>query len=416
VQRLLPEKTATIFISTGELSGEMHAAQLVEALQAERISRGLPPALIEGNGSAAMQAAGVILLHDVATWSELGIVANLLKAQHFHKVTTTTAKYILGNQPDMVVLVDNRFLNLSLARFLRSNGYRGRIVYYVAPVRWESLYKPGEHEKSLANKRFQDIKRFCDYAIPIYPVSLKVYEELKIPFGFFGHPLCTKAQPSISDEEFYALIGAEPHRNDAPFIIGAMPGSRVGEVKEIAPIIYRAMQLIDDSFREEPGFPRLHIVSPVAHEELREGMLAAARKAGLKNLTLIDAKYSWDLLARARVMVVKSGTGLHQCMLAGVPAVMCYRVPAVVAALLRLMRFSMPFYGLPNLLAGKAVVPELIQEDCTHTKIADTVGTLMFEEGERAAMLQSFAELRELVCRADPLGSIARAVQDLLPR
>ena len=193
MNRLLPDKTATIFISTGELSGEMHAAQLVTALQEERRAGGLQPALVEGNGSTAMKAAGVRLLFDVATWSELGIVANMLKAQHFHRVTTNTARYILGNQPDMVVLVDNRVLNLSLAKYLRRHGYKGQIVYYVAPVRWESLYKEGEHAKSLKNRRFLDVKEYCNFAIPIYPVSLKVYEDLEIPHLFAGHPLCELA-------------------------------------------------------------------------------------------------------------------------------------------------------------------------------------------------------------------------------
>ncbi len=80
------------------------------------------------------------------------------------------------------------------------------------------------------------------------------------------------------------------------------------------------------------------------------------------------------------------------------------------------MHFSMPYYGFPNLLAGRPVVPELIQEDCTHLKIADMAGSLLFEETERAVMLQAFAELRELVCRPQPLKRAALRVQELLSR
>lgn len=395
----------------------MHAAHLTTALQAVRAELDLPPAIFEGNGSARMLAAGVELLFDVATWSELGIVHNLMKAQFFHRVVTATARYILSNQHDMVILVDNRVLNLSLARMLRARGYAGRIVYYVAPVRWESLYNPAEHAKSLKNRRFLDVRQFCDLALPIYPVSLEVYEELGIPYEFTGHPLCELAKPSVSDEQFSAITGIDYDPAAPPLIIGALPGSRVREVQWIAPVIYRALALMEEAFAEDSALPRLHIVSPVPHPELQAGMLDAARKAGLRNLTLISQEYNFDLMARARLMIVKSGTGLHECMLAGVPAIMCYRVPKYLAWLLRsVMHFSMPYYGFPNLLAGRPVVPELIQEDCTHLKIADMAGSLLFEETERAVMLQAFAELRQLVCRPQPLKRAALRVQELLLR
>lgn len=411
----LPDSTATVFISTGELSGEMHAAHLTAALQAVRAELGLAPAIIEGNGSTRMKAAGVELLYDVATWSELGIVHNLLKAQFFHRVVTDTARYILSNQQDMVILVDNRVLNLSLARMLRTRGYRGRIVYYVAPVRWESLYNPAEHERSLKNRRFLDVKQYCDLALPIYPVSLQVYEELGIPYEFPGHPLCELAQPRLSDDEFSAVTGIPYDPAAPPLIIGALPGSRVREVQWIAPVIYSALALMEEAFDEDPALPRLHIVSPVPHPDLQHGMLEAARRAGLHNLVLIDQEYNYDLMARARLMIVKSGTGLHECMLIGVPAIMCYRVPRYLAWLLRsVMHFNMPYYGFPNLLAGRPVVPELIQEDCTHLKIAELAGSLLFEETERQAMLQAFRELRDTVCRPHPLKRAALRIQELL--
>ena len=144
-------------------------------------------------------------------------------------------------------------------------------------------------------------------------------------------------------------------------------------------------------------------------------MLLAARQAGLSDLVLIDGRYSYDLMVRARLMLVKSGTGLHECMLLGVPAIMCYRVPGYLAWFSRhVLRFSMPYYGLPNLLAGRPVVPELIQEDCTHTKIAEHAGSLLFEKKERESMINAFAELRTLVCRPAPLRRAAELIQQLL--
>ncbi len=432
----VPRSTASIFVSTGELSGEMHAAHLIDALQRLRGEMGLEPARVGANGSARLKASGAILLHDVATWSELGIVHNLLKAQHFHDVITRTARFILRTQPDMVVLVDNRVLNLNLAKMLRNGGYKGKIVYYVAPVRWESLYDPNELERSLKNSRFLDQKRTCDLSILIYPVSLETYERLGINYAYIGHPLCELAKPKLTDSEFSALTGIElqpggisgaaAHETRRPIIIGALPGSRVREVEWIAPSMYKALRLIQEGWsedRQEGGIPEssaplppLHVVTPVAHKELRAGVLKAARQAGLEGLTLIDPEHTYDLMARADVMLVKSGTGLHECALMGVPAAMCYRVPAYLAWILRhVQKFSMPFYSFPNLLAGRAIVPELIQEDCNPLRIAETLGSLLFEDSERDAMLGAFDKLRESICKPEPLRTGARLLQDLLP-
>ena len=414
--RLLPDKTATVFVSTGELSGEMHAAHLVRALKDLRAERGAPPAIIEGNGSQRMHEAGARLLFDVATWSEMGIVHNLLKAQFFHRVLMATARYVLSNHPDMVVLVDNRVFNLNLARLLRMRGYTGRIVYYVAPVRWESLYDPAEFQRSLTNPRFTQVKRYCDLALPIYPVSLNVYEQLQIPYEYVGHPLCSLTKPRLSDEMFSQLTGIPYDRQAPPLIIGAMPGSRRSEVRNIGPPIYQALKLVGEALSEEPGLPHLHVVSPCAHLELRDDMMAAAREVGLSDLTLIDSEHTYDLMARAQLVVAKSGTSVHECMLIGVPVLMCYRVQAYVAWIAKyLLRFSMPFYALPNLLAGKAVIPELIQEECNHSRIAALVGTLLFEESERRVILDEFAKLRELVCKPNPLKRAAERLQELLP-
>jgi len=395
----------------------MHAAHLVRALQAWRAEKGLPEAIVEGNGSLRMQDAGVQLLFDVATWSELGVLHNALKAQFFYRVVNSSVRYILSNQPDMVVLVDNRVLNLSLARMLRERGYTGRIVYYVAPVLWQSLYDPQEHARSLKSKRFLDVKRYCDLAIPIYPVSLRVYEELDIPYEYFGHPLCELARPKLSDAEFSELTGISYDAARPQLLIGALTGSRVREVKDISPHVYRALALIREAFAEDAEFEPPQIVSPVAHPDLMEGMLSAARAAGLDDLVLISSEHTYDLMARARLMIVKSGTGLHECMLLGVPCIMCYRVPGYLALLLRYVRrFSMPYYGFPNLLAGRAIVPELIQEECTPTRIAELAGSLLFEESERRVMLEAFAELREMLCKPEPLRHAAACLQALLPQ
>jgi lipid-A-disaccharide synthase len=410
-----PAQSLSIFISTGELSGEMHGAHLAAAIQRLRIEQGREPAHIAGNGSRRMAEQGIELLYDVATWGEMGIFANLLKAQYFLRAVSTTARYILLNEPELVILVDSRFMNLSLARYLRRRGYAGKIAYYVAPVRWQSLYDPAEDRRSLTNRRFTDIRDYCDFAIPIYPISLGVYEQLGIPHEYVGHPLCELARPRLSDAEFSELTGIAYASDNPPLIIGALPGSRVGELRQIAPEIFRALALMKEGVREDPALPPLHAVAVLAHEDLLGVVTSAARRARLADLTLIGSEHVYDLMARARLMIAKSGTGVHECMLMEVPAIMCYRVAAFSAWLARwLLRFAMPYYSLPNLLANRPILPELIQDECNHRRIAELAGTLLYEAGERRAMLDSFAELRQAVCKPAPLRRAAELVLGLV--
>lgn len=411
----MPDKSATIFISSGELSGEMHGAYLVGAIQELRAEQGKPPAIFEGNGSQRMAAAGVQLLHDVSTWGEMGIVANAAKLQYLHRALKETLAYIISNQPDMVILVDNRVFNLNLARLLKGRSYTGSIVYYVSPVHWQALYDQGALKKSLTNRRFLDIKQYCDFAIPIYPVSLDTYKALGIPHEFPGHPLCEVAKPRLTDAEFATVSGIDITEGNT-IIVGAMPGSRVGEVKQIAPVIFQALSLMCEAFCEDPKLPELKPVAMLAHHELLDEVLNAARRAGLGDLTLIGQEHVYDLMARSQLIIAKSGTAVHECMLMNVPAVMCYKVTPLSAWFARrILRFKMPYYSLPNLLAGRPVVPELIQEDCDHRRIVDLAGSLLFEEQERENMLSAFSELRELACKPRPLRRAAELVVERLP-
>jgi len=170
-----------------------------------------------------------------------------------------------------------------------------------------------------------------------------------------------------------------------------------------------------EAFDEDPQLPPLYMVSALAHQDLTDELISAARRARLPDLTLIDAEYVYDLMARARLMIVKSGTGIHECMLMNVPAIMCYRVAPYMAWIARyIMRFNMPYFSLPNLLAGKPVVPELVQEECNHRRIVDLASSLLYEERERRAMLDAYRDLRDLVCKPAPLRRAAELLLGLI--
>lgn len=408
----MPAGETRVFISTGELSGEMHAAKLVTAWQALRKANGEPPLEVNANGSRALKQAGAKLLFDVADWSEMGIIANVMKAGHFRRVHAATVREIMQLQPRMVVLVDNRVFNTTLAEALRNKGYRGLILYYVAPVRWEAAYDPEERQKSLENPRFLKVKALCDFAIPIYPVSLDTYRALGIPHEFFGHPLCDQGVPTLNDAEFVRASGVEKGEGD--LLIGALPGSRKGEIQQIAPAIFGGLAILHKKFSVARPPRILHVVVPLAHPDMRQMVLNAALNAGLHQVQVTDQSLTWDIMHRADLMLVKSGTGLHQCVIAGAPVVMCYRVHPFAAFIARhVLKFSLPHYGLPNIIAGRTVVPELIQDDCVADRIAAEAERLLTDERARAQMLSDLKEVRGQICRDNALSHIAGKVNEL---
>jgi lipid-A-disaccharide synthase len=409
----VPGAAPTIFISANELSGEAHAAHLAEALQRLRAKRDLPPANLEGNGSQRMRAAGVNVLNDITHMGAIGIVQIALKYRGGRNLLLRTLKHIIRTRPQMVVLVDSRVFHLKLAALLRKRGYSGKIVYFVAPVRWESLYDPSELVRSLDNPRFLEQREHCDLSLLIYPISLKTYEQLDIPHKFIGHPACELVRPALSDAEWDAVLGSPPTRGKR-VVVGALTGSRSAEVSWIGPHIFKALKLMKDALRTEDI--ELVPVTAIAHPDLQKAVVKAARDAGLSGLVLIDSEQVYDLMARADLMLVKSGTGLQECVLADVPAVMCYRVPGPVAFIARhIQHFSMPFYGMPNLLAGHEVVPELIQEQCNELRIAEVAGELLFDSEKRGRMKTEFAELRKRICPnlGDGLTPLQRGAAEL---
>ncbi|MDQ3024149.1 MAG: hypothetical protein M3R04_07190 [bacterium] len=407
----MPGAAPTIFISANELSGEAHAAHLAEALQRLREERGLPPVYLEGNGSRRMRAAGIKLLGDITHMGALGIVQIVMKSPGSAMLLLRTVRHIMRTRPQMVVLVDSRVFHLRLAAMLRKRGYHGKIVYFVAPVRWESTYDPSELLRSLDNPRFLKQREHCDFSLLIYPVSLKTYEQLDMPHKFIGHPGCELVRPTLTDAAWDELIG--PPSAKRRVVVGALTGSRDAEVQWIAPHIFSAMRLIGEAL--EPEGIELVPVTAVAHPDLRKAVVKAMRQSGLRNLVMLDSDCAYDLMHRADLMLVKSGTGLQECVLANAPAVMCYRVPGAVAFIARhIQRFSMPFYGMPNLLAGHEVVPELIQEQCNELRIAEVGGELLFDPEKRRLMRAEFEQLRRLLCPGgDGLTPLARGAVEL---
>ncbi len=183
-----------LFISAGELSGDVHAAKLVDALAKRTGSLN-----ITALGSDNLKATGAKVLYDTARGATMGVIGNLLQAPQKLRLFNAAVRNVMATKPDAVILVDSRFFNLNLARVLRQKCYQGAIVYYVAPVMWQAesisryqnIAQQSEQFRANAGRRFEEMRKHVDLALVIYPVGLELYDYFGINYEFVGIP-CAK--------------------------------------------------------------------------------------------------------------------------------------------------------------------------------------------------------------------------------
>lgn len=399
-----------LFFATGELSGDMHASHLVDALRAHPR---MPDFELSALGSSNLEMRGATLVADPVKHSALGVLSNLASLPAHLSIFRRSLRFILEQGVDAVILVDNRYFNLRLAQSLRRNGFRGAIVYYLAPTLWQAAFdsrlqhvemQPKAFQRRV-RKRFQAMRRYCDFALLIYPVGLELFRFFKVPFEFIGHPLCELVAPTMEPARFRAMCDAEDGR-----LVGLMPGSRVQEVQLIGRALLDAAELI----RRE--LPQTAFALPVAHRHLREPIVHELRRRNIE-VTLLEPELKYDLIANADVMLVASGTATHECTVAGTPHIMAYRLPPVQDFLYATFtRFRLPFYAFPNILCGRQVIPELLRGECTGARLAEEATALLSNEHRRAEMCEQLALLKQRICRPETLRRAADICVEVFTR
>jgi lipid-A-disaccharide synthase len=376
-----------IFLSAGEASGDMYGAWLIDALRQElRQRRDAQEPEFFGVGGEAMRNAGcdlVVDAHDIAVVGLAEVVRHLpriwgLFRQVVHEVER--------RRPEIAILIDFPDFNLRLARQLHQRGVP--VVYYVSPQLW--AWRPS---------RIELIRRYVRKMLVIFPFEQKFYASHGIDAEFVGHPLADVAPTSISRESFAAQYGLDP----AKTWIALLPGSRKGEVSRIFPTLLEAAQLLG------PDYVYIVPVASTLNQQWMESFLP-----GDKQVRVVFTNDAAVSLAQARAAVVASGTSTLQAALIGTPFVMVYRVAELSwkfgRRLVKVDRFAMP-----NLIAERDVVPELVQEDLTAERVAAELKRLLPDGNERSAMIEGFREVRHrLSTDASNLQARCRAAQAVL--
>jgi lipid-A-disaccharide synthase len=365
-----------ILISAGEASSDMYAARLTTALRARTGAR------LFGMGGKRMAEAGVDLIADYHQVAVVGISEVLHKIPTVVGVQRKIAAEAVRRRAALAILVDSPGTHLGVARRLKNNGIR--VGYFIGPQVW--AWRPG---------RVRVVKRLVERMVVIFPFEEAIYREAGVPVDFVGHPLVDVVKASMSRAEFAARHGLDAGRP----IVTLLPGSRRSEIERHYPLIMEACERLSGELRTRGSIQFVLAAAPALGAEL----FAPYARPGVSVTRVEGATY--DALSAADCAIVASGTATVEAALLGTPMVVVYRVSPTSAFVLKRMVRS-PFIAMVNLIAGRRVVPELIQDQFTSEAVVEEVRKLLGSPAAREEMKAGLAEVRT---KLGPGGAIERA-------
>jgi len=364
-----------VLLSAGEASSDMYAARLAKALR-ERTG-----AEFFGMGGPRMAEAGVDLIADYHEVAVVGIAEVLHKIPTVIKVQNRLAREAKRRAANLAILVDSPGTHLGVARRLKNCGIP--VGYFIGPQVW--AWRPG---------RVRVVKRLVKRIVVIFPFEEKIYRDAGVPVNFVGHPLVDVVHATMTRDDFAKKHGLDPARP----IVALLPGSRRGEIARHYATVIEACERLHRSLPDR-HIQFVHAVAP----NLKPEILDAFAKPAIKIKRVEGDTY--DALAAAHCAVVASGTATVEAALLGTPMVVIYRVSPLTAGILRHM-IRTPFIGMVNLIAGRQVAPELIQNAFTPEAVEAELRRLLQSDAARAEAKAGLAEVR---AKMGPGGAIERA-------
>ncbi|MGC2620715.1 MAG: lipid-A-disaccharide synthase [Acidobacteriaceae bacterium] len=379
----LPSHAPKIFISAGEASGEHYGTLLVAALRALE-----PDADCFGLGGSRMAALGfrpIVRSEDVAV---MGITEVVRHMPRIYREYRRLKASIAAEKPDAAVLIDFPDVNLSLARHLSRQGVP--VIYFVSPQLW-----------AWKKHRIRSVQKYVDRMLVIFPFEERFYHDHGVEAEFVGHPLAELDPPTVSREAFARQTGLDASK----MWVGLLPGSRGKEIRLNLPEMVRAAALLETD--AEFLVPLASTLTPPQRDHIR-ALLAelVAAQAAAPRITLVDDARA--VLFHARASVVASGTATVEAALIGKPFIVVYRISPLSYAVAKRV-VDVPHVAMANLIAGKRIVPELIQGDFTAEHVVSHLRPLLENEQARSQMQSGLRRVGEML-RSDQ-SAITRVAQ-----
>ena len=365
-------KKVRIFISTGEVSGDLQGALLITALKRQAIKAGVELEIV-ALGGAKMAAAGAILLGNTSSIGSMG----LLEALPFILPTLQLQKQAIASlkaqPPDLVVLIDYMGPNMKIGSYIHSSLPQVPVVYYIAPQVWVW---------SVTARATTRIIEISNKLLAIFPEEALYFEKRGANVSWVGHPLVDRMQNAPSREVARKLLSIAPETT----AIALIPASRRQELKYLLPAMFEAAKQIQSQL------PNVRFLIPLALEIYRQPIEKAIAFYGLQ--ATIVCGQTTEAIAAADLAITKSGTVNLEIALLNVPQVVIYRVSSLTIAIARLLKFSIPFMSPPNLVEMKPIVPELLQEQATPENIVQIALELLLNPIRRQETLDAYKQMR----------------------
>ena len=367
-----------ILISAGEASGDIHAAAVTAAIK--KIDSSVE---VFGMGGDALRNAGGEVLFDIKDHGVMGFVEVLKKLPDLFKLRDDFEKVMDERKPDCLITVDYPGFNMKLAKLANDKGIP--VVSYIAPSAWA-------WHKSRAKK----VAKIVDKVACIFPFEYDVYKEAGAHVEFVGHPLVDIVKPKMTQEEAMTFAGKEEGKK----LILLMPGSRLMEIEKMLPTLLEAAKLI------KKQLPEVSFVMP------RAGTIPISLLEEKIQTSGLDVKITegnnYDLFSVADLALATSGTVTLEAALCGLGSVIVYKTNPVTYFIAKLV-VNIPHIGLPNIVAAKSVLPELIQNDFTPAKVAQEALALL-ESERNEKMKDDLAYVKERLGKPGAVGRVAELV------
>ncbi len=374
-----------ILIVAGEASADLHGAALVEHLQRLR-----PGIEVYGVGGKELVRVGAHILHEFSEAGVVGIGEIIPRLSEFYRVHKQLVKGIKQEKPDLVLLLDLPDFNLYLAKKIKAQNPCQPILYYISPQVW--AWRRG---------RVKLIKRRIDKMLVIFPFEEKFYKGEGVSVEFVGHPLSDRVRASASLEELRRGFDLD----DATRVIALLPGSRPEENKLYIPAMTGALAML---LEYDPGIRFLVAVAPtVSADKIQAGFMRFADK-----VRLIQAA-TYDVLAASDLAVVASGTATLETALLGIPMIILVRTSMFNYILARPL-VKVNRYGLPNLIAGDDIVPELVMRKANPDNIFHEAKGILEDQLRYQQMKKDLGKVRDAVSMPDTSRKAAEAVISFL--
>ena len=370
---------AKILISAGEASGDIHAAAVTAALK--QIDSSVE---VFGMGGDALRAAGGEVLFDIKDHGVMGFVEVIKKLPDLFKLRSDFARVMDERKPDCLVVVDYPGFNMKLAKVAHDKGIP--VVSYIAPSAW--AWNKG---------RAKNVAKIVDKVACIFPFEYDVYKEAGAPVEFVGHPLLDIVKPAWERTEAEAWVGKQPGH---PLVL-LMPGSRLMEIEKMLPNLLAGAKLL------KKQLPEVQFAMPRAGTIPLELLQSKIKASGLD--IKITEGHNYDLFSVADLALATSGTVTLEAALCGLPSIIVYRTSVLNAFIARRV-INIPNIGLPNIVAGRQILPELLQEEFTPANVAKTAVELLAPE--RRPQLE--ADLAFMKARLGEPGAVKRVAQLIL--